>query len=221
MILLKMIFFKLIFNIFLIIFTFFSFAQNQKPMDLNHPEMKESFQIVESLMQLSQIPIRDTWKGIEGYNYDDYFINKSYNGKKHFQLIIKNDGITDTEGTKYEIPGFKCVAYNNFKIRIPKRLVGLRHNIIHEIVHFLQENNSTDDNNYISFNGNNYLQYFSQKSEIEAHFIQILYIEKYENKKLQLNENDFKEFQSKIEKAFENKEKKIELILFSKSHGII
>lgn len=200
----------------------FSFTQNERGFNMSESEKKELIQTVENLMHISQIQTRDTWKGLEGFNYDDFFANnRSYNGKKQLQIVIKEDGFTDTKGKRYSIPGFKNLAYDSYEIRVPKRLIGMRHNIVHELVHFLQENSDVEDTNYIQFNGNNYLEYVSQKSEFEAHFIQLLYIKKYELEKIKLNEDDLKEFVEKAEMSIQNQKVRLYFILFSKSHGII
>lgn len=191
-------------------------------MNLSSEETREMFQIVENLMEVAQIPMRDTWKGIEGYNYDDYYVNnKSFNGKKQFKVVLKEEGMTDTGGKKYSIPGFECVAYDGFEVRVPKRLIGMRHNIIHEIVHFLQENNDEEESRYISFNGNNYREYVSQKLEFEAHYVQLLFIYNYELKGLKLDVDLREEFESKVQESIINKEKRLYLILFAKTYRII
>lgn len=195
------------------------FAQDKTMMDFN--QAKHMLLIVENLMGIAEFAIRDTWKGVDGYNYDDYFGNNSYNGPKQLKVILKEDGVTDTEGKTYVISGFKSLAYDSYKIRIPRRLIGIQHNIIHEIVHFLQENHAQDESNYILFKGNNYKEYVSQRTEFEAHYIQLLYIEKYELEKLKLENNILIQFQEKNKESLKNKASRLDLIFFAKTFGII
>ncbi|MDQ1165132.1 hypothetical protein [Flavobacterium sp. SORGH_AS_0622] len=57
--------------------------------------------------------------------------------------------------------------------------------IVHELTHWLQRGTITElhtAEGYISFNGNNYLEYISQKREIEAHAVQSYYFIREHNK---------------------------------------
>ncbi len=190
---------------------------------MNESKKIEFLNIVESLMMESKIEIRDTWKGWSGFNYDDFYTNgNSYGGPKLFDIIIKKNGRSDIRANKvYTIPGFKSAAYDDYKVRIPKRLLALKHPIIHEIVHFLQHNTVELDKNYIDFDETNYKEYVSQRAELEAHFIQILYIEKFELEKLNLKKEVEKEFILKVKNCLENSKSRLGLILYSKSMGII
>jgi hypothetical protein len=147
----------------------------------------------EQLMNEFGIPLRDTWAGITGYNYDDYYSNGNVcNGKRHFGIIQKEDGFADTKiGRGYNIDGFNSTAYDNYKIRIPQRLLSFMHPIIHETVHFLQANTLEEDSKYVNYNGQNLTEYIAQRTELEAHFVQIKYIERFEIDKAAL-ENNFK-----------------------------
>jgi iron uptake system EfeUOB component EfeO/EfeM len=173
-------------------------------------------------MRESNIEIRDTWKGWTGYNNDDYFANGNlYGGIKHFDIILKENGRADVAGRIYTIPNFNSCAYNEYKIRIPKRLAGLKHPIVHEITHFLQHNTSEKDKEYIDYNENNYEEYVNQRSELEAHFVQILFISKYELENLNIDNNIRSELKQKIMDCKKNHNKRLDLILYSKSKGII
>lgn len=190
---------------------------------MNESDKIEFLSIVENLMTESNIEIRDTWKGWSSFNYDDFYTNgNSYGGTKLFDIIIKENGRSDIGANKvYTIPNFKSAGYDNFQVRIPKRLLALKHPIIHEIVHFLQHNTVELDENYVVFDETNYKEYVSQRAELEAHFIQILYIEKFELEKLNLKKEVEKEFIRKVRNCLENSKSRLELILYSKSIGII
>jgi hypothetical protein len=210
----------------LIVFLFINsicYARNKHEKYMSDIEKKDLIEITEKLMMISKIEIRDTWKGWTGYNYDDYYINdSSYGGTKHFNIILKEDGRSDIGANKiYTIPNFKSAAYDGYTVRIPKRLSKLSHPLIHEIVHFLQHNTIDLDKKYIEYNENNYIEYISQKSELEAHFIQILFIDEYELKKLQIEKSVVGEFKRKVDSSIIDPNKRLDLILYSKSKGII
>ena len=179
--------------------------------------------LTENLMKRNEIPIRDTWDNYDGKNFDDYYINgNSYDKQKLINVILKDEGITEMKAEGfYTIYNFKHLAYNNSQIFIPKRLYPLKHPIVHEIVHFLQENTAQRDKEYITFNGKNYTEYISQRSELEAHFIQIKYlceqeeyIEPRTNEQLHL----LKEFESQ---AFNTEPELIENIINIKLSRLI
>lgn len=181
-------------------------------------QVQELINIVESLMIEFEIPIRDTWNGYDGYNYDDFYSNGNvYNGKRFLKVMYKENGTADVAGKKvYTIPGFKSAAYDSFEIRIPNRLCHLKHVVIHELVHFLQTNTVDEEKQYINFNGNNYLNYIAQRTELEAHFIQLIYIYRFE---LDLVVTDLK-VREDLEEQFSTLDK-LKLILYSKSKNII
>ncbi len=115
------------------------------------------------------------------HNYDDFYTNSnSYNGKRLFDVIwIETDGYPSVNANKrYNVPALECVAYDSYKIEMPNRYKMLSREdvVIHETVHFLQWNTSELDDNYIQYNGSNYREYISQRSEIEAHLVQVSYI---------------------------------------------
>lgn len=183
----------------------------------------EILQTTLELMQESNINIRDTWFGYHNAkNLDDFYLNgNKYHGPKSIRITLKDDGYTDINANKiYCIPGYKCAAYDNYEIRVPKRLSGLVHPIIHEAVHFLQENTTDSDKSYIKFTGNNFNEYLNQRSELEAHFIQLKYIYKNEMDRIQ---DDFVramfEQQMKQQTTFDSTT--IKIIQFSKTCKII
>ncbi|WP_179019402.1 hypothetical protein [Winogradskyella forsetii] len=190
---------------------------------MNESEKIKLLNLTENLMTESKIEIRDTWKGWEDFNYDDFYSNgNAHKNPKLFDIIIKENGHSETSANKsYSIPNFKSLAYDNFKISIPKRLTNLEHPIIHEIIHFLQHSTAESEKNYIAYNGTNYEVYVNQRTELEAHFVQLLYIEKFELNKLNLEKDIENEFISKVKKSLRNPEYRLELILYSKSKSII
>lgn len=191
-------------------------------MDFKISELIELIQITENLMLEYGIPIRDTWKGFEGFNYDDFYSNgNSYGKKKLIKITVKENGFAGIKAKKYHIPNFNNIAYDSYEICVPQRLVGFNHPIIHEIVHFLQANTMEEDKNYIEYTGKDilqYLQYLGQRTELEAHFIQLLYIDRYELEKIVSNETIITEFRSKLHKL---KNSQFNLILYAKTKGII
>lgn len=131
------------------------------------------------LMSAFSIPVRDTFRADS--NLDDFYSSGNcYGGPRLFDVEwAVTDGFPQVKANrKYEINGFQSVAYDNYKIVMPERYKtnGRDDPIIHECVHFLQCNTTNEDNNYIQFTGDNYLQYASQRVELEAHIVQIAYI---------------------------------------------
>ncbi|MBP1838888.1 hypothetical protein [Formosa algae] len=175
------------------------------------------------LMTEFSIPTRDTWIGLNGKNWDDYYANgNSYQSKRHYNIIIKEDGYADTKYERgYSIPNFECSAYNICTIRIPKRLEAVMHPIIHETVHFLQVNRPELDSQYIDYNGSNLYEYISQRPELEAHFVQLKYIERFELERLNHNKEVKENFRKAIKQVSEFNENAIQIIMYSKELGII
>ncbi|MEN9610152.1 MAG: hypothetical protein RLZZ628_966 [Bacteroidota bacterium] len=192
-------------------------------MEFESYQLIELIEVTECLMLEYGISIRDTWKGFYGCNLDDFYSNgNSYGGKKLIKITVKENGFTDMHANKiYMIEGFKSAAYDNYEIRVPKRLGALKHPIIHELVHFLQVNTVEEDKQYISFGGQNtlqYMQYLNQRTEQEAHYIQLLYIEKYELKKVVDDEKIRSEFRSKL---YQKNNPRFDLLMYAKQHKII
>lgn len=141
-------------------------------------DIKTLINLTEDLMRRNDILIRDTWDSYDGKNFDDYFVNgNSFHLKKHISIILKEDGYTEVKSERcYPVLNFKHSAYDCFQIMVPKRIYPLKHPIIHELVHFLQENNKEQDESYINYNGSNPKEYLSQRCELEAFFVQIKFI---------------------------------------------
>lgn len=198
-------------------------AQTNQKMLLSENEKKELFGIVENLMRETNIEIRDTWNGWLGFNYDDFYSNgNSYGGKKLLEIVTKEDGISGMEGNKiYTVPNFKSAGYDNVKIKIPKRLSHLKHPIVHELVHFLQHTTVGADKYYIPFKTNNYKEYVSQRTEMESHYVQLLFIEKYEIQEIGLDKETENEFVNKVKESLLKPGLRLDLILYSRSKKII
>jgi hypothetical protein len=147
---------------------------------------KELTRITENLMKEKQITIRDTWTGFDGYNYDDFYINNNcFGGPRHFRIEFKKNGYTELKGGKaYSIKGYRHAAYDNFYIIVPDKYQQISHPIIHECVHYLQVSTLESGYNYVEFTGNNPYEYLTQKSELEAHYIQLMYILRFEKQLL-------------------------------------
>lgn len=214
---------KLICMLIISLFTTLVSAQSNQKMLLSENEKKDLFGIVEDLMNEANIEIRDTWKGWLGFNYDDFYSNgNSYGGKKLIEIVTKEDGMSGMEGNKiYKVPNFKSAGYDNVKIKIPKRLSHLKHPIVHELVHFLQHTTVDLDKEYIPYNPNRYKEYVGQRIELEAHYIQLLFIERYELKEIGLDEEVENEFIKKVKESFSNPDFKLELILYARFKKII
>jgi hypothetical protein len=87
-----------------------------------------------------------------------------------------------------------------------------------QLVHYLQVNNDELEDKYLKFDGTNYFQYVSQKIEMEAHFIQLLYIARCEFQLLGDNANELSKL---IETGVKGERIRIQIILVCKSKKII
>ena len=180
------------------------------------------------LMSELGFKVRDTYQAC--HNFDDFYSNgNKYDGPRLVSLewVPTSDFPKIDVKKKYEIPNFQSVAYDTYKILIPDRYRsnGRDDPIIHECVHFLQHNTTAEDNSYIRYSGSNYREYISQRVELEAHLVQILYIFKhcdaYRNSvlshRVQQNiRNQFSHFQSAQSQHFG-----IQIIVASKNGGLI
>jgi len=146
----------------------------------------DAIQETERIMSMLGIMLRDTWTGWDGINLDDFYANSSYDGERRFR-IEQNSGVDRCQVTankRYSIPGYNHLAYDDYVIQIPERMKDRRDAIIHETVHFLQANSNEEELGYINFNGSNYLDYISQRTEVEAHVVQILFLIEIENQSI-------------------------------------
>lgn len=150
---------------------------------------QRALQITEILMKNNGIGIRDTWTGWNGTNLDDYYKNGCYGGLRHFKISYnENIKYCQVKAKKaYSIPKYRHLAYDEYTIQVPDRMKDRLDAIIHESVHFLQASTAEDENGYINFNGNNYKDYISQRTETEAHIIQLIYMAEVEHKNIPLS----------------------------------
>jgi hypothetical protein len=171
--------------------------------------------------------LRDTFHPQQ--NVDDFYANGcKYEGPRHFGVDwIETDGFPRVNANKrYTIESCQCVAYDRYRIEMPERYRTLGRNdvIIHETVHFLQWNTNEDEEGYIQFDGKNYREYVSQRTELEAHLVQISYI--LENMKDYFSEKvpeDLRQsFVTSIEalKARMDEKEAVEFLLKSKAIGL-
>lgn len=132
------------------------------------------------LMEELRVPVRDTYS--EAQNFDDFFTNgNQLNGPRLLKIEwveTTTTGYPEVKGKIYPLKQHASIAYDAFSISMPNRYLetGRDDPIIHELVHFLQHNTTDEDSQYISFNGQNYYEYLSQRVELEAHAVQVLYI---------------------------------------------
>lgn len=145
------------------------------------PTMNTEVLITKTLKLMSDfsIPVRDTFT--TECNLDDYYSNgNTYNGPRLFRVEWEDtdEFPTARANKKYEIRDLRSVAYDDYRIVMPKRYMtsGRDDPAVHECTHFLQHNTVGEDNCYIQFSGSNYMEYISQRVEIEAHLIQVAYI---------------------------------------------
>jgi len=138
---------------------------------------QQSIQIAEMLMRNNGIDIRDTWTGWNGINLDDYYINGNYGGLRRFKIIYAEnvEHCQVNAERAYSIPNYLHSAYDGYTIQIPYRLKNRSDVIVHETVHFLQAITKEEELGYLNFNGSNYTEYVSQRTEMEAHIVQLIY----------------------------------------------
>ncbi len=130
------------------------------------------------------IKLRDTFDW--NRNLDDWYANgKQFGGPRQVAVKVLDDlDKSQVHGKTYEIPGFACIAYDSYQLQIPKRLLdaGRDDPVVHEAVHFLQWNTRADEKAYRGFDPADargrfaYLDYIAQRTELEAHIVQVQYI---------------------------------------------
>jgi len=173
-------------------------------------------------MKKASIPLRDSWFGFEGKNYDNLDINKrDLDAAKVFEVEIIRDGKMEILCELEEYSIFSSAVYKWVKFLIPLRLSRTTNPLIHEIVHVLQHNNIALDQSYIQHikHPDNYIAYISQRSETEAHFVQLMYIRQYEFP-IHL-EHIRREFEQLMDEALVAPAKRVGLIFYANEKGII
>lgn len=199
--------------------------QNKSLMTLNNMKIKirEILKITEDYMHVCQIKIRDTWKGYDSpCNYDDLNKNGKFHGPKSIRIKLVDDGNAEFHANEsYSLEGFTSCAYDDCEIRVHRRDVKFKHSAIHEAVHFLQENTLTEVNCSVIFNGKNRNEYLTQRTELEAQFVQLRYLFENEIDLLQINTFKKVEFKKFMKDNLVYNENSKNLIIYSRMNGII
>jgi hypothetical protein len=133
----------------------------------------------EAILTRLAIPMRDTWHGLLGENFDDYYSNgNQYYGPRLFHVAFGQQYEQSECGAlkRYNVLPNRSIAYDNYHIRISERHCGRRDVLVHEATHFLQHMTSGEEDAYIKFNGVNYSAYLEQRCEREAHSAQLFHI---------------------------------------------
>jgi len=145
-------------------------------------------EIARQLMLEFNVGVRDTF--CPSHNYDDLYVNGADDGPRRFQVVFTNSVSSprSSPSCTYEIAGFKSIAYDNFRIEVPLpyRDSGRMDPVIHECVHFLQEQTQQEESSYVAFVSApgetiesripEFTRYICQRVEREAHFVQLIYI---------------------------------------------
>jgi hypothetical protein len=186
-------------------------------------EINEFVEQAERLMRYAGIPFRDTWLGLSGENMDDAIQNGGKSGGPRLLAVIaKPSGKAEAinQGT-YSNDSFDCLAYDSFKILIPERLSGRKDVIMHELVHFLQFSPKVQAEPYIGYNEatDNYEAYVSQRSETEAHFIQLHYL--MEKTGVMRAPEERIDFRIRLQEAICDPSKRVAMIMEAKDKGVL
>jgi len=122
-------------------------------------------------------------------NLDNYYKNGGkYKKDDPFNVVIiwdneiKFGGSSGAKGYKaYLVPELQSCAFDLSPILIHPRYSTNNgsHVIVHELVHKFQHVIMSEETNYINFNGKNWSKYISQRTELEAHYVQCIYILRY------------------------------------------
>lgn len=185
--------------------------------------------LIQTIEHMAQFKFRLRDSFHPNQNVDDFYANgNKYEGPRHFGVDwVETDGYPQVNANKrYTIENCQCVAYDRYRIEMPLRYRDLGRDdvIIHETVHFLQWNTNEDEENYIYFSGDNYKEYVGQRTEMEAHLVQISFI--LENMKEYFFQNvpeEMREFFTSTITALKkemNEIQAIDLLLKSKAIGL-
>lgn len=151
---------------------------------MNLPSATALLEVTVELMAQLRIPVRDTFNC--DTNLDDFYTNgEIYGGPRQIQLLwVPTPGFASaTANKKYEINGYRSIAYDSYKISVPVmyHLRGRHDPAIHEFVHFLQHQTKAEDDSYFQALPNDqerFRAYLEQRCEVEAHLVQVAYIAK-------------------------------------------
>lgn len=205
------------------------YAQNLQSIEFAEHENNYIATTLKLMTELGFV-VRDTFKN--NMNLDDFYSNgNKYNGARLFRIKwidTTDSGYAEVQAKRaYKIKNYSSQAYDDYTIlMLQKYKAQYREDpIIHECVHFLQHATHKDESNYIDFTGKNYREYVMQRTELEAHLVQILYIVK--NNHERLKKHLSREQQLKLEKIISEYKKSrnilagVEAIIMCKQGGLI
>lgn len=144
-------------------------------------DVNELIAMTEDCFRELNIPMRDTWKGLAGENLDDTRLNGATGGKRHVRIEAANVPFCQIKAKIDDLPGYTSVAYSDYVVQVPDRMKDREDALIHEFAHFLQANTRADEANYIMCKPDmtNMPAYYGQRTEREAHLIQLYYLAKH------------------------------------------
>ncbi|KAJ3207081.1 hypothetical protein HK099_000359 [Clydaea vesicula] len=161
------------------------------------PPISVFIQQVFEIMKLSDIPIRDTWKhngdsSTPKFNLDGFAKNNGYNGPfccdynwTHLDSFAEFQfGSEDEVSQFYYIHNFESLAYDSYHLNISTEYLYDLHlsysPIARELVHLLQSIPSKLEVKEFLINQKSSGDEQLTRLELEAYFVQALYIMKYE-----------------------------------------
>lgn len=159
-------------------------------------------------MKETKIQIRDTWKG-----YENEEVNFRFGDQ---------DGTWFFEKEKVVLPGSTSLAYENATIVMPKVNSDKIHPLIHEVVHFMQHNTLAMDDAYFrvgSYTLPEFKKFLNQREETEAHFIQMLFISRYEFHLVK--ERERPQFKNRFEKCVTRPAMRVDSVFWAVKNQIL
>ncbi len=154
------------------------------------------------IMLEKKLQIRDTlfpysesdrqYVNLDNYykNGNKYVIDDPFKVEIIWEKMIVSGGKIGKKGEKvYNVPGCNSVAYDLGPISIHPRYSKSNgsHAIAHELVHRIQHITMQEEQEYIDYNGKNWIEYISQRAELEAHYVQCIYMSRYNHQWLKTN----------------------------------
>jgi hypothetical protein len=186
-------------------------------------KIKKMLDVTERLMKKANIEIRDTWDGYEGENYDNLRANGyRTDGPKVFDVQLVRDGVPRLVTEPYSLPGHNSLGYEVVKLLIPARRGEDIDPVIHEVAHFLQHNTVESNTAYFNMKSQTvegYREFVDQRVEQEAHFVQLLYIEEFDEQKIPQEYKD--ELKGLLKAGLADVNVRTDIIVFAKSIGVI